>query len=64
MTGHEDSSLLDTLALAYHLTGETAQAIEVQQRAISLLPPGDSDLRSALESALLRFEAALTEESE
>ena len=58
------TKILLAKAYAYHLTGDTAQAVEVQLRAISLLPPGDSDLRSALESALLRFEAALAEESE
>ena len=64
VTGHENPGFLDTLALAHHLTGATAQAVEVQQRAISFLPPGGSDLRSELESALARFEAALAEESE
>ncbi len=31
---------LDTLALAQHLTGDTATAIETQQRALSLAPEG------------------------
>ena len=49
---------VDTLALAHHLTGDTPKAVEVQRLAVSLLPPGGSDLRTTLESALARFEAA------
>jgi len=46
------------LALAHHSTGDTGQALEIQRQAISLLPPGDSNLRHELERALARFEAA------
>ncbi|MEE8467177.1 MAG: hypothetical protein V3T22_01900, partial [Planctomycetota bacterium] len=59
LSGHRDPAFLDTLALAYHLTGDTAKAIEIERRAISFLPPGESDLRAELEPALARFEAAL-----
>ena len=56
-TGYKDPNYLDTLSLAYHLAGETAEAIENQKRAIALLPEGESALRRALEEALARFEA-------
>ncbi len=59
LTDHEDPAYLDTLSLAYHLTGDTAQAIENQKKAIALLPPGESSMRSPLEAALADFEAAL-----
>jgi len=41
-----------TLSLAYHLTGDTAKAIETQNKAIALLPEGESDLRTTLEASL------------
>ena len=61
MTDYRDPTYLDTLSLAYHLTGDTARAIENQRRAIALLPPGESELRTALERALDDFEAATKE---
>ncbi len=57
-TGYENPGYLDTLSLAYHLTGDTAKAIETQKQAIALLPEGDSALRKSLEEALAKFEAA------
>ena len=60
-TGYENPSFLDTLSLAYHLTGDTAKAIESQRKAISLLPEGESPFRKGLEEALAKFEAALTD---
>jgi len=61
MTNHESPAYLDTLSLAYHLTGDTAKAIENQKKAIALLPPGESSLRTSLEGALADFESALKE---
>ena len=58
LTDHGDPSVLDTLALALHRTGDTEQAIEIQTRAIALVPPEDEALRAELEEALARFEAA------
>ena len=58
-TGYENPGYLDTLALAYHLTGDTAKAIENQKKAISLLPEGESPRRASFEAALAKFEAAL-----
>ncbi len=63
LTDHQNLDYLDTLSLAYHLTGDTARAIENQRQAIALLPQGDSPLRQELEAALARFEAALEDES-
>ncbi len=61
MTGHESSAYLDTLSLAYHMTGDTAKAVENQKLAIVLLPEGESDLRASLETALAKFETALAD---
>jgi tetratricopeptide (TPR) repeat protein len=58
-TGHKNLNYLDTLSLAYHLTGETAKAIENQKKAIALLPEGESAVRRELEEALAKYEAAL-----
>ncbi len=58
-TGYENPGHLDTLSLAYHLTGDTAKAIENQKKAIALLPEGESPVRQALEEALAKFEAVL-----
>ena len=43
LTRFENPSYLDTLALAYHRTGQTATAIETQRKAISLLPDRKRD---------------------
>ena len=58
-TGFENPGYLDTLSLAYHLTGDTAKAIENQRKAIALLPDGESRLRAELEENLAKFEAQL-----
>jgi tetratricopeptide (TPR) repeat protein len=58
-TQYENSECLDTLALAYHLTGDTAKAIENQRKAIALLPEGESERRTGFEESLAKFEAAL-----
>jgi len=51
---------LDTLALAQHMTGDTAAAVENERRAISLLPSdAPEDARRALTANLQTFEAAL-----
>ena len=55
--------IVDTLSLADHLTGDTVKAIEVQQKAIALLPEGQSRTRTSFEEALEKFQAALAEES-
>jgi non-specific serine/threonine protein kinase/serine/threonine-protein kinase len=59
LANHEDSDYLATLALAYHLTGETAMAIDTQEKALPLLP-GKQRARSEAERRLAEYEAALT----
>jgi tetratricopeptide (TPR) repeat protein len=50
---------LDTLAMAQHTTGDTANAIETQRRALDLLPPDYHLLRKEMEQRLGEYEAAL-----
>ncbi len=61
MTGNANPAYLDTLALAQHLTGDTAVAIETQKKALLLLPAEAG--RGPYEAALAKFEAALEDES-
>ena len=56
-TEHRDPDYLDTLSLAYHLTGQTAKAVANQRKALALLPEGPSETRTAMEEALARYEA-------
>ena len=60
MTDNANPPFLDTLALAQHLTGDTPAAIETEEKALSLLPPGAPG-RGDYEGALARIEAALKE---
>jgi hypothetical protein len=57
MSGESDASMMITLALAHHLTGDHTRAVEVQERAIAMLPP-DAPLRSRYEGWLGEFKAA------
>ena len=49
---------LDTLALAQHMTGDTAKAIETQRRALGLIPPEYYQQRKEMEDRLAEYEAA------
>ncbi len=60
--GGVDPGILDTLALAQHLTGDTPAAIESEKKALSLLP-ADAPGRDDYEATLAKFEAALEDES-
>jgi tetratricopeptide (TPR) repeat protein len=62
MTNYASPPILDTLALAQHLTGDTAAAIETEKKALSLLP-ADSPARGDYEAAIARFEATFEDES-
>jgi len=62
MTNHASPPVLDTLALAQHLTGDTRAALETEEKALSLLP-ADDPARGAYEAAIARFEAAMAGES-
>ncbi|MCH7547450.1 MAG: hypothetical protein IID30_13705 [Planctomycetes bacterium] len=61
--GGNDPAILDTLALAQHLTGDTAAAIETEKKALSLLP-ADAPGRGDYEAALAKYVAALENESD
>ena len=54
--------ILDTLGLAYFMTGDNVNAVVTQRKAVSLLPPGDSPTRTALEGRLAQFEADTSED--
>jgi serine/threonine protein kinase/tetratricopeptide (TPR) repeat protein len=53
---------LDTLALAQHMTGDTATAVETQKRAISLMPSPDAV--PGMRDRLAEYEAALAASNE
>ncbi len=57
----EDPAILDTLAKAWFDTGDATKAVETQEKAVSLLPPGDSALRTELETNLATYRAATTQ---
>jgi len=59
LTAHQDAGYLDTLALAYFMTGDVAQAIEWEETALQLLAPDAADLRAEFEANLNKFRAAL-----
>lgn len=54
----ESPEILGTLAMAYHMDGDTPKALDLQRQAIALLPPEESRLRTDLEANLAKFEAA------
>ena len=43
------------MALAYWMSGKREEAIATQTKAVDLLPPGESNLRTELEERLLSF---------
>ena len=57
LSRYEVPAQLDTLALAYHRTGETGKAIELQKKALSLLA-ADAPDRAEYEKRLVEFERA------
>ena len=59
MTGFDEPALLDTLALAYHRTGNAAKAIDTQKKAISLVSEPESRRRIEFEDRLREFEKAI-----
>ncbi len=61
-SGGENPGILDTLALAYFMTGEVAKAIETEEKALSLLPP-DGPGRGEYEASIAKYQAALQDES-
>jgi serine/threonine protein kinase len=59
MTNRNDANILDTLALALHLTGNDREAVEVEERAVLLLP-ANSPGRSEFEKHFQQYRAATT----
>ena len=58
MTEFKSPSYLDTLALAYHVAGQDAKAIETERKALALFPE-KGWLRAEVEEHLAEFEASL-----
>jgi serine/threonine protein kinase/tetratricopeptide (TPR) repeat protein len=58
-TDFSDPDYLDTLALAYHLTGDAEKAVETQNMAIWLVPETDTQRRREFEGRLREFEKAV-----
>jgi serine/threonine protein kinase len=58
LSDYENPVYLNTLALAYHRSGDSAKATEFQGQAISLLAPNAPD-RAKFEAQLSEFQAAL-----
>jgi tetratricopeptide (TPR) repeat protein len=63
MTDFRETDYLDTLALAYHRTGDTRKAVATQRKALALLPEGDGT-RGEFEKRLGEYEATLRDQQE
>ena len=61
MTDEENPRVLDSMALGFSLCGQHEQAVETQHRAISLLGPEDTILRSEMQKKLEKYKTALGE---
>ena len=64
LTNYDNALYLDTLALAYHMTGDTAKAIETQQQALLALTHDQESRRPELQANLAKFQAALEQKKE
>ena len=58
----KDPDVIDTLALAYHRTGDTERAIEVEIRALELIPEDDTARREPFEATIAEYRASLSGE--
>jgi hypothetical protein len=63
MTQTDQANILDTLAMAHHLTGDQARAIAIAEQALALVPTAATDSRAAqvrhtLETHMATFHAA------
>ncbi len=56
------SDVFRYLAQAHFMAGDTAEAVETQEKAVSLLAPGESSLRIELEANLAKYRAGLSEQ--
>lgn len=59
LTKESQPGLLDVLARAYAQAGDPARAVEIEKKALALLPPGASDFRKELEDNLAQFSSAM-----
>lgn len=59
MTNRSNPPYLAALALAYHLTGDTAQAIRIEEQALALLSAEHPSVRREYEDYLEEFQQAL-----
>lgn len=55
LSGGNNPTILDTVAVAYEATGDIDLAIETQRKALSLLPARATALRADLESRLVNY---------
>ncbi len=62
MSEYKETEIIDTLAMAYHMTGDHAKAVETQEMAIALLTP-NVGRRAEYEAHLAQFLAALRAKS-
>jgi len=63
MTKETNAAFLHTLALAHFMTGDTARALEVQQKALKLLPSEASRRRREYEARLAVYRKTSGDES-
>jgi hypothetical protein len=57
----QDPDVMDTLALAYHRTGDNTRAVEVEERALALIDEEDTARRAPFEEALETYRSAANE---
>jgi len=55
MTNGDNPRVLDSLALAYYLSGDPAKAAAAQRRALAALDDRDPQLRAELEKKLAKY---------
>ncbi len=55
----QDPDVMDTLALAYHRTGDSARAVEVELRALELIDEADAARRAPFVEALATYRSNL-----
>ena len=63
-SNEQKPAILDTLALAYHMTGDTPRALETQQEALSLLTEDQESYRPEMEANLAKYKATLGQGAE
>jgi eukaryotic-like serine/threonine-protein kinase len=57
----KDPDVMDTLALAYHRTGDNGRAVEVEEKALDLIDEEDAARREPFETALATYRSASEE---